>query len=85
MIEAVRVVEAALGSAEKRPTAGELENARAARKSIVASRDIEAGETLSDDNLTTKRPGTGMSPMLWDDVVGKRARRAFARDEAIEL
>ena len=74
-----------MGSAEKQPTPGELENARAARKSIVAARDIAAGEVFSDDNLTTKRPGTGMSPMLWDDVVGKVASRDFAKDEAIEL
>ena len=85
MISAIRVVEQALGSAEKCPTTAELDNARAARKSIVAARDIAAGEVFSDDNLTTKRPGTGVSPMLWDDVIGKRAPRDFAKDEAIEL
>jgi N,N'-diacetyllegionaminate synthase len=85
MVAAIRVVEAALGSAEKRPTVGEIENARAARKSIVAACEIRAGETLSDDNLTTKRPGTGLSPMLWDDVVGTASTRDFAKDEAIEL
>lgn len=85
MVAAIRIVEEALGNPEKRPTLGELENARAARKSIVAVRDILAGEVFSDDNLTTKRPGTGVSPMLWDDVVGKPAPRDFEKDEAIEL
>ncbi len=85
MIAAIREVEIALGSPEKQPTPGEQENARAARKSIVAARDIRAGEVFSDDSLTTKRPGTGMSPMLWDDVVGRVAPRDFAKDEAIEL
>ncbi len=85
MVSAIRVVEEALGSPEKKPAPGEIENARAARTSIVAARSIVSGEIFTDDNLTTKRPGTGMSPMLWDDVVGKRAPRDFARDEAIEL
>ncbi len=85
MVASIRVVEQALGSAEKRPTAAEIENARAARKSITAAHDIHRGEHFSDDNLTTKRPGTGVSPMLWDDVVGKTAPRDFVKDEAIEL
>ena len=51
----------------------------------MAAQEIHAGEVFSDDNLTTKRPGTGMSPMLWDDVIGKVAPRDFAANEAIEL
>lgn len=85
MIAAIRVVEQALGDGAKRPTFGEIENAAAARKSIVAARPIVAGEVFSEDNLTTKRPGTGLSPMLWDDVIGKTAPRDFRQDEAVEL
>lgn len=85
MIVAIRVVEQALGTPDKRPTAGESDTSRAARNSIVAALHISEGEVFSDDNLTTKRPGTGLSPMLWDDVIGKRASRDFEKDEAIEL
>jgi len=84
MVRDIRVVESALGDGEKGPTAGELETMRVARKSIVAARDIAAGETLSEDNLTTKRPGTGLSPMEWDGVIGTAATRDFASDELIE-
>jgi N,N'-diacetyllegionaminate synthase len=83
MVLALRAVEIALGDGVKRPTAGELENAAAARKSIVAARAIAAGETLTADNLTVKRPGTGMSPLRWDDVVGLSASRDYAPDDPI--
>ena len=56
-----------------------------ARKSIVASRSIAKGEPFSDVNLTAKRPGTGISPMRWDDVIGRPAPRDFVADEEIEL
>ena len=85
MVASIRVVSEALGDPTKAPTAAELENARVARKSIVAARDIAAGERLSSQNLTTKRPGTGISPMRWDSVVGTTAVRDFARDEMISL
>ena len=85
MITAIRNVELAMGNGIKRPTESELKNRPIARKSIVASRAIASGEKFTDDNLTTKRPGTGVSPMSWDDVVGRTARRAFVADEAIEL
>ena len=84
MVQAVRVVELALGDGLKQPTAGELDNVAAARKSIVAARRIAAGETLGPDNLTVKRPGTGLSPLRWDDVVGLRASRSYQPDDAIE-
>jgi len=84
MVRAVREVEAALGDGIKRPTAAELQNAIVARKSIVAARAIAAGEPLSAENLTVKRPGTGMSPLLWDDVIGRVASRAYAADDFIE-
>lgn len=83
MVRGIRHVEAALGDGVKRPTAGETRNKAVARKSIVASRPIAAGELFSDDNLTAKRPGTGLSPMRWDEVVGRRATRDYAADEPI--
>ena len=85
MVADIRIVCEALGDSTKVPTVAELENARVARKSIVAARDIAAGERLSAENLTTKRPGTGISPMRWDSVVGTAAVRDFARDEMISL
>lgn len=84
MIGAIRSVEAALGDGVKRPTASELRNRAVARKSLVAARRIRAGETFGPDDLATKRPGTGLSPMLWDEVVGRRATRDYAPDEMIE-
>jgi len=80
-----RAVERALGSPEKTPTPTELENARAARKSIAAARPIRKGDAFSGENLTTKRPGTGISPMRWDEVLGKIATRDFEEDELIQL
>lgn len=85
MVAAIRNIEAALGDGVKRPTAREAEIAPIARKSIVASRDIAEGEVFTEDNLTTKRPGTGVSPMRWDGVIGQPAKRAFKEDELIEI
>ena len=73
------------GSGVKEVSASERKNRAIARKSIVARRDIAPGEVFAPDNLATKRPGTGISPMRWDEVVGQAALRAFAADEAIEL
>ncbi len=73
------------GSGVKEAAAAERPNIEIARKSIVAARDIAAGELLTEENLACKRPGGGVSPMLWDEVIGKRAKRAFAADELIEL
>jgi N,N'-diacetyllegionaminate synthase len=84
MIAGIRSVEAALGDGVKRPTASELRNRPIARKSLVAARAIRAGEPFGPDNLATKRPGTGLSPMLWDEVVGRRATRDYAPDEMID-
>lgn len=84
MVAAIRNIEQALGDGVKRPTAGELKNRPIARKSIVASRAIAAGEILSSDNLAAKRPGAGISPMRWDEVVGRPASRAYAEDELIQ-
>lgn len=83
MVQAVRRVSCALGDGRKRPSLAELPNRVAARKSIVASRPIERGETFSPDNLAVRRPGSGISPARWDSIVGTRATRAYAADEPI--
>lgn len=85
MVSAIRKVEQALGSAEKRVTEREAANRRVARKSIVAARDIKAGELLTEDNLTVKRPGDGISPMKWPEILGREAIRDFKKDERIVL
>lgn len=85
MVEAVRNIESALGDGVKRPSESEKKNTEIARKSIVAKCFIRAGERLTEDNLTTKRPGSGISPMRWNEVVGKTAVRDFAQDELIEV
>ena len=84
MVRAIRNVELALGSGDKRPSGTELKNKAVARKSIVAARAIRVGELFSADNLTVKRPGTGVSPMRWDELIGRPARRDYAIDEMIE-
>ncbi len=81
---AVRRVEQALGTGKKHVTASEARNRPVARKSIVAARPIAKGEVYSAENLIVKRPGTGISPMRWYDVMGKTAPRDFAEDECIE-
>ncbi len=85
MVEAVRNIEAALGDGKKRPSESEKKNIEIARKSIVARCPIRAGELFTEDNLTTKRPGSGISPMRWNEIVGKTAVRDFAEDELIEV
>ncbi|MCX8059009.1 MAG: N-acetylneuraminate synthase [Spirochaetes bacterium] len=85
MIKCIRNVEAALGDGIKKPTKSELKNINIARKSIVASRDIKKGEIFSEMNITTKRPGYGINPMRWKEIIGKIASRDFERDEFIEL
>lgn len=85
MVDAIRNVEVALGDGVKRPSASELKNKSIVRKSLVATRAIRAGELFSVDNVGTKRPGTGISPMLWDEVMGRSATRDFSVDELIEL
>jgi N,N'-diacetyllegionaminate synthase len=85
MVDAIRNVEVALGDGVKRPSASELKNKPIARKSLVAIRTIRAGESFSADNVGTKRPGTGISPMRWDEVMGRPSPRDFTVDELIEL
>lgn len=85
MVEAVRHVEAALGDGHKHLTESEAPNKAIARKSIVAARQIKAGEVFTEENLTTKRPGDGISPMRWHEILGQTAKRDFAEDEKIEV
>ena len=85
MITSIRNIEKALGDGVKKPSASEKKNIEIARKSIVATRNIKSGEVLSSDNIIAKRPGYGISPMQWDNVVGSRAKRDFQEDELIEL
>lgn len=85
MVKAIRNIEKALGDGVKRITESERRNLIIARKSIVAARDIKKGEIFTEDNLTTKRPGDGISPMRWQEVIGKVAKRDFEEEEKIEL
>jgi N,N'-diacetyllegionaminate synthase len=85
MVKAIRNIELALGDGIKIPSASETKNITVARKSILASVKIKKGEPFTAENLTVKRPGTGISPMLWDEVLGKTACRDFEPDDLIEL
>ncbi len=85
MVAAIRNVEQALGDGIKQPTASEQKNMSVARKSIVASKVIKIGDLFTADNLTVKRPGTGISPMRWDEVIGQTSRYTFIPDEPIAL
>ncbi len=85
MVKGIRHIEEALGNGVKRLMPSEKDNVFAVRKSIVAKNDISKGDILSIGNITTKRPGTGISPSRWDEVLGKRASRDFIKDELIEL
>ena len=85
MVSAIRNIEKALGSSEKKVTDSERKNIAVARKSIVAARNISKGEILTEENLTVKRPGTGISPMRWEEVLGTTAVRDFQEDELVEI
>lgn len=84
MVTNIRNIEKALGKNSKDPSAGELRNRKVVLKSIVASMAIKKGDILTEENLTTKRPGTGISPMKWDDIVGKtKAAKSLTSGEMI--
>lgn len=85
MVSAIRNIEQALGSGHKTISESERKNIEIARKSIVAARPIEAGELLTEENLTVKRPGNGISPMRWNEVVGTRAVHSFNEEDPIQL
>ncbi len=85
MVDSIRHIELALGNGMKQPAESEKKNMTVARKSIIACKDIKAGEIFTEENLTVKRPGDGVSPMKWFDVIGQIASRSFEEDELIEL
>lgn len=85
MVTAIRNVEMAKGIGIKHPSSSEQKNIIIARKSIVAACEVKKGEVFKEDNITVKRPGNGISPMLWYDVLGSIAKRDFQEDEMIEL
>ncbi|WP_097014069.1 N-acetylneuraminate synthase [Anaerocolumna aminovalerica] len=85
MINSIRNIEKAIGDGVKKPSESETKNITIARKSIVAKRDIKKGEILTEANLAVKRPGNGISPMKWFDVLGKIAIHDFEKDEMIEI
>ncbi|MDI7189572.1 N-acetylneuraminate synthase [Leptospira santarosai] len=85
MVRSIRNVELSLGDGIKKPSNSELKNISIARKSIVAASSIKAGEIFTRENLTTKRPGDGISPMRFDEVIGLKAKRDFFEDELIDL
>lgn len=85
MVKAVRNIEAALGTGEKKPSPSEQKNLAVARKSIVARRNIRQGELLTEENLAVKRPGTGISPMRYSEILGTQAVKDFKEDQLVEI
>ena len=85
MVKAIRNVEEALGDGVKRLSKSESGNIGISRKSIVAARDIRKGEIFSENNITTKRPGTGINPMRWERVLGKVSKSDFKKDELVRI
>jgi N,N'-diacetyllegionaminate synthase len=85
MIDAIRNIEKALGNGIKKPSKSEIKNRDIVRKSIVAKRNIRKGEIFTEDNITVKRPGIGISPMRWNEVLGKNAIKDFKEDDIIEI
>ncbi|RYE25175.1 MAG: N-acetylneuraminate synthase [Sphingobacteriales bacterium] len=86
MVAAIRNIESALsGDGLKEPSASEMKNMAIARKSIVASANINMGDTFTEQNISVKRPGSGISPMKWDDVIGTKAKQDFSEDQLIEI
>jgi N,N'-diacetyllegionaminate synthase len=83
MVGAIRNIEKALGSSEKKPSPSETVNIDIVRKSIVASQSIKKGDKLSSKNITTKRPGTGINPMKWDEIIGTPAKKDYRMDDPI--
>ena len=84
MVDTIRNIEKALGSSEKKPSPSEYANISFARKSIVAKKDINMGDTLDENNLSVKRPGSGISPMKWDKIRGSVALKNYQKDDLIE-
>jgi len=85
MVTAIRNIEKALGDGVKKPSISEQKNISVARKSIVAKKSIKKGEEFSENNLTVKRPGTGISPMKWDDIMNQKSKKYFNMDDLIDI
>lgn len=85
MVRAIRNIEQAMGDGIKRPSLSEIKNICIVRRSLVAAKPILEGQIFSEENVTAKRPGSGISPMRWDEIIGTVAKRDFAADELIEL
>lgn len=85
MVKSIRNIELALGDGIKKPSESERSNIKIVRKSIVAKRGIKKGEILTEDNITVKRAGEGISPMRWNEIVGRKALKDFKKDELIEI
>ena len=85
VVKAIRNIEKAMGNGWKKPSLSERKNMPVARKSIVAAKAIRAGELFTEENLAVKRPGNGISPMRWDEIVGKISGKDFQEDEAIYM
>ena len=85
MVKCIRNVEQALGRDFKAPTESEIKNIAIVRRSIIAKTDIVKGEIFSEENLTVKRPGTGISPMDWDKVIGTKSNKDYKSDEIISI
>ena len=83
MVLAIRNIEKALGNGIKRPSQSEAKNKTIARKSLVANQSIKIGERFSADNMTAKRPGAGISPMRWDEVLRQVAQKDYEKDGLI--
>lgn len=85
MVTGIRNIDVALGNGIKEPSNSERKNIAIARKSVVAAIDIKKGDVISEENITIKRPGNGISPLSWESLLGKRAERDFAADELLEI
>lgn len=85
MINVIRNIEKAMGDGLKKPSSSEIKNMPIARKSIVAKKSIKKGELFSEENLTVKRPGTGISPMEWDSIIVLESKKGFNKDDLIEI
>jgi N,N'-diacetyllegionaminate synthase len=85
MVASIRNIEVAMGDGVKKPSDSELKNIQIARKSIVAMTAISKGEVFTSDNLTVKRPGNGISPMEWDNLIGSKSNRDYQPDELIDI
>ena len=85
MVNAIRYIEKAMGDGVKKPSSSETKNIPIARKSIVAKTSIKKGELFTEENLTVKRPGTGISPMEWDSIIVQKSKKDFNKDDLIEI